>query len=324
MRAFYFIVVSLFSLPIAAQNYETQEITSALFQHNVNKTGKLAFKRTLNLSFKATGYLKVLTVDEGEYFAVNDTLAALETTELDADKNAKYATLINAKRNVERLSELIAKNLSSAQALDAAKTSVENARAAYRSAFYNLEKAQIIAPFSGQVIKRFTNIGELQSPAKPAFSIAALNKNWVVKVALTGTEIGQVVLNQTVNVRLTNAGSITGKVSKIPAQVNAETQLFTIEVLLPNVDKQHRLIAGQLAQVSIGSTTDQPVFEVPIEALVNINQQGDAVLMTTLEGNAPSEQVFTIYKLSNRYIYVTAENINNSITVVTHGWHNLQ
>ncbi|MGB1198063.1 MAG: efflux RND transporter periplasmic adaptor subunit [Thalassotalea sp.] len=324
MRVLFIIFFSFFSLSVIAQRYESQEIVARPFQQSINKVGTLGFKRTVNLSFKANGYLKVLTVDEGEYFAAGDTLAALETTELAADKNAKYATLLNAKRNVARISELIAKDLGSAQAFDLAKTEVEVARAAYRSAFYNLDKAQIIAPFSGRVLKRHTDIGELQSPAKNALSVAALANNWIVKVSLTGDEIALIKLNQSVNLRINGIGSINGVVSKVPATANIKTQLFDVEILLSGVDENHRLIAGQLAQTLINITTEKLVFAVPVSALVKINEQGDAVLMLRQGDNAPTEQAFSIHQLNNQYIYLTADTNQDAITVVTHGWHNLK
>ncbi|XQW85015.1 efflux RND transporter periplasmic adaptor subunit [Thalassotalea piscium] len=324
MRVFFVIFFSFLSFSIIAQSYESKEISSQPFQQTINKTGKLDFKRTVNLSFKATGYLKVLTVDEGEYFEEGDVLAALETTELSAAKNSTYATLLNAKRNVGRISELIAKELSSAQALDLAQTAVETARAAYRSAFYNLEKAQIIAPFSGVVVERHTDIGELQSPSQVALSIAALEHNWIIKVALTETEIASVSLNQTVNVFLNNIGNISGVVSKIPASADVETQLFTIEILLPNVDKKYRLIAGQLAQISFTTNTDKRVYAVPVDALVEINDQGDAVIMTLQEDGRTLPTTFSIYQLNNHFLYLNDDNVQNTITVITHGWHNVK
>lgn len=324
MRIFIVIVfLNLFSSVILAQRYESQEIVAATFQQTINKTGKLDFKRTLDLSFKATGYLKVLTVDEGEYFAKGDILAALETTELSAAKNATYATLLNAKRNVHRVSELLAKKLSSAQALDSAKTEVETARAAYRSAFYNLEKAQIIAPFSGQVIKRFTDIGQLQSPAQTALTVTSLANNWIIKVALTEAEVALVSLDQAVNIRLNNAGDLKGVISKIPASADAVTQLFDIEILLPKVEKAQRLIAGQLAHVTIEIETDTLVFEVPIDALMKIDEQGYGVLMVLQADGQPAPQAFPIYQLNNQHIYLNTDNTSNAITVVTHGWHNI-
>ncbi|GHE88895.1 efflux RND transporter periplasmic adaptor subunit [Thalassotalea profundi] len=324
MRVFFVLFLSFISLSIMAQSYESQKITATPFQQAISKTGKLDFKRTLDLSFKATGYLKILNVDEGEYFEAGDILAALETTELTADKNAKYASLLNAKRNVGRISELIAQDLSSAQALDLAQTEVETTRAAYRSAFYNLEKAQIMAPFSGQVLKRYTEVGKLESPSQIALSIASLENNWIIKVALTEAEIALVTLKQPVNVRLNNAGNVNGVISKIPASADAETQLFNIEILLPDVTKEYRLIAGQLAQITINTTVDDYVFAVPIDALVEIDEQGNAILMTLNDTTLPISQAFPIYKLDNQYIYLSADSRLSEMTVITHGWHNFK
>jgi len=114
------------------QNYELSTISVEPYTNKIQRTGKLAFKRTLNLSFKSTGYLTALSVDEGDYFTKGQILARLDISELIEDKNAKYAQLLQAKRDVNRITKLIKNNLSSEQQLDNAKTLVETTRAAYK------------------------------------------------------------------------------------------------------------------------------------------------------------------------------------------------
>ena len=55
-------------------------------------------------------------------------------------------------------------------------------------AFYNLGKGKITAPFSGVVLHKHTQLGELQTPGSVVLTVAALEKNWVVKTVLTGDE----------------------------------------------------------------------------------------------------------------------------------------
>ena len=48
-----------------AQSYDTEVISAELYSDTIKRTGKLDYKRTLNLSFKSSGYLALLNVDEG-------------------------------------------------------------------------------------------------------------------------------------------------------------------------------------------------------------------------------------------------------------------
>ncbi len=294
------------------------------YHQEIKRTGKLDFKRTLNLSFKSVGYLTGLSVDEGGYFAKGQTLAQLDVAELVEDKNSKYAQLMQAKREVNRIRALLAKKLSSQQQLDNALTLVETRRAAYKVAYYNLEKAQIIAPFDGIVLKRQADLGELQSPGKAVLTVAAIANNWIIKVALTETEINQVTLNQTVKVNLYQLGIVNGVISKIPALADQQSNLFTIEVLLPKLSRQVRIIAGQLAEVIIATKSKKMVYRVPMSALISVDAQGLAMIaVKSAQQQNIHREKFTIFEMDNNYLYLLAQKDAQPLQLITQGWQQL-
>ena len=51
-----------------AQSYDMEEVSAVPYTDVIKRTGKLDYKRVLNLSFKSTGFLKLLSVDEGDSF----------------------------------------------------------------------------------------------------------------------------------------------------------------------------------------------------------------------------------------------------------------
>ncbi|MGL1957598.1 MAG: efflux RND transporter periplasmic adaptor subunit [Colwellia sp.] len=313
---------SLFAKNSPIKKYHVEEVSAEPFIEKIQRTGKVNFKRTVNLSFKTSGFLTLLSVDEGDIFSENKLLAALDTTELKEDKNAKYAQLLQAKRDVNRIQKLLAKELSSEQAHDDAKTLVETARAAYQIAYYNLEKAQVLAPFNGVVVARYTELGELQSPSQVALQVAALENNLVIKVALTGEEISLVKLNQAVQVSLAHLGIVEGKISKIPAMADSQSHLFNIEVLLPKMAAGKPLIAGQLAQITIHINSHDFVYRLPIAALNGVNPQGKALVALKDKGKL-RQQAFDIYKLDNSYLYLYATETVKPLSVITQGWQHL-
>jgi multidrug efflux system membrane fusion protein len=310
------------SFSASSQNYDLEQVIVEPYADTIKRTGKLDFKRTLNLSFKSSGYLTKLMVDEGQYFEKGQLIASLDTTELRQSKNSTYAQLLQAKREVNRQKKLIESGLNSEQDLDLALTREETTRASYQIAFYNLEKAQIFAPFSGVVLNRYTELGELQSPGREVLKVAALEKNWVIKVALTGNEVSQVRLGQKVNVTLQALGGIIGEVSKIPAIANTNGNMFIIEVLLPNLTLKSGIVAGQIAEVTIDFTSDNFVYRIPISALISVDDNGQAIVITQVNQEL-SYQNYDIYRLDNQFVYLFASVDDQPLQIVTNGWQHI-
>ena len=304
------------------EGYQLTQVEPELYTQVIQRTGRVDFSRLVNLSFKATGFLTQLHVDEGEVFEAKQLLAALDTAELNADKNATYARLLQAKRNIKRIKTLMKNNLSSQRELDDALTDVDTTRAAYRVAYYNLEKAQIFAPFNGVVVKRNTDLGELQAPGVGALQVAKLSNNLIVSVALTGEEISLVHLGQKVKVHLAYLGLVDGKISKIPAIADSQSHLFTIEVLLAENNEAKPMIVGQLARILIYAQGQDYVYRLPIAALNAVNEQGEA-LITVERHNKPEQQAFSIYKIDNDFLYLVAQESSAALNVITLGWNKL-
>jgi len=322
VKVVFLCLISTFS---CAQSLSVLNVPASEYQYSLNRVGKLDHKRTTNLSFKTAGYLKALNVDEGEFFRQGDVLATLDTLELKAEKNARYAELLNAKRDVTRIRKLIEQQLSSEQALDNAMTQVELTRAAYRVAYYNLEKAQIIAPFDGVVVVRNSELNELQSPELIAFNVAATQNNWIIRVALTGAEVAQLDDNHAVEIIVEGMGISSGRISKIPAKAEANG-LFEVEVLLTNIPPGFRLIAGQVATVAMNFHLPQLVYKVPIDALVAMTSSGEASIYMQDETTDQAQLVsLPVFKLDNQFLYLSASE-SEPLNVVVKGWQliNLQ
>lgn len=306
----------------AEEGYQLTQIEPEPYTQIIQRTGKVDFARVVNLSFKTAGFLTELNVDEGDIFEDKQLLAALDTSELQAEKNATYARLLQAKRNIERVKTLMNKNLSSQRELDDALTAVETTRSSYRVAYYNLQKAQIFAPFQGVVVSRHTDLGELQSPGVGALQVATLSNNIIVRVALTAEEISLVHLNQQVKVHLAYSGLVDGKISKIPAIADSTSHLFTIEVSLEDTDFTKPLIVGQLARILIHSNSQDFVYRLPIAALNAVNEQGQA-LITIENNNVLQQHAYTIYKIDNNFLYLIAQQTSAALDVVIQGWNKL-
>jgi multidrug efflux system membrane fusion protein len=319
-----FFIFFIFSGWVGAQNYELAQISVTPYEKSIQRVGKVAFKRTLKLAFKSSGYLKKLSVDEGDFFSNKQLLASLNTEELKATKNSRYAQLLQAKREVNRVKKLIEQGLSSQQIMDQVQTNVETTRASYKIAYYNLEKSELIAPFDGVVLTRFSELAEFQATGNQVLEVAAVENNLVVKVALTDTEVNYVKLGQSVQIHLANLGMISGRISKVPFKSNNQSQLYLVEVTLSKLKAGEGAVAGQLAQVILNFSTDNFIYQVPISALIEIDNNGSAILMIKSKEGEVLNQSFDVLNIDSQYLYIKAQSSNDTLDVVINGWQKLK
>ena len=158
----------------------------------LNASGYVTPRRRSSVAAKITGKVIEVDTDEGMHVKEGQIIARLDCSESDAalasakaDKIATQASvqdlqvnLGNAERELNRTQQLTDKGLQTPQALDAAKTLVESYKARISltkeqvtaadrkidAAQENVNNCTIRAPFTGQVVSKDAQIGEMVSP----------------------------------------------------------------------------------------------------------------------------------------------------------------
>jgi hypothetical protein len=64
------------------------------------------------------------------------------------------------------------------------------------------------------------------------------------------------------------------------------------------------------------------VYRLPIEALNAVNDQGQALIVHE-KNSTLIQQAFSIYKIDNDYVYLSAIEDDLSLQVITQGWNKL-
>lgn len=126
-----------------------------------------------------------------------------------------------------------------------------------------IRRSHIVAPQSGTVLARYVEPGELVQVGTPLFKMAALD-TLVLRAYLSGAQLAQVALGQTLTVRVDAGGDslrvLQGRVTWIaptaeftptPIQTRDErvTQVYAVKLAVPNGDGRLRL--GMPAEVSL-------------------------------------------------------------------------
>ncbi len=155
-------------------------------------TGYVTARRQATVSAQITGTLSEVLIEEGERVEAGQVLARLDDTaqraalgqaeaqlaQARAQVGQFRARLAQARRDRERLDDLVGRKLVSRQAAEAARTEadalgaqltaqqryVDLAEAQLRSAQVQLDYTTVRAPFAGVVIAKAAQVGEIVSP----------------------------------------------------------------------------------------------------------------------------------------------------------------
>lgn len=120
-----------------------------------------------NLAFRTSGPLVAVNVVEGQSVKKGQVIARMDPLDYQLSFDAKKASYITAKSQLERAEKLLSKQAISKQEYESIVASAENAKAAYENAKQMLEETTLRAPFDGFIQQKFVeNYQEVRTGEK--------------------------------------------------------------------------------------------------------------------------------------------------------------
>ena len=260
-----------------------------------------------SLSFKSSGYVTSIrqlvgadgrrrNVDTGDYVASGTILAQIRQQDLknqvdqaEAQVSQVAAQHVQAGQDFDRAKALYATQSLTRPDLDQAQARFDSTLAAVNQASAVLHQAQLVlndsdlkAPFSGFILARNIELGNLATPATTAFTIADTS---AVKVSFGVPDyvLRQLHLGQQLTIRLQDAPTdYQGKVTSISPNADERNRVFTIELTVAN--HSGRLKPGMIASLSLGEGSHKSAPSVPLSAIVPYpSQPGHFAVMVAQE-----------------------------------------
>ena len=243
------------------------------------------------LSFKSAGYVTEIRqvvgadgrrrdIGSGEYVTRGTVLAQIRHQDLKNQLDQSTATLslaqaqhVEATKDYDRAKTLYASesltkpDFDRAQAkFDSTSAAVDQAKANVRQAQLALQDADLTAPFSGYIISRSIELGNLVAPGTTAFTIADTS---AVKIGFGVPEyaVRRLRLGQQFSIHLQDdPKEYYGRVTSIAASADEKNRVFAIEVTVPN--PKAALKPGMIASLSLTGVHKAPVPSMPLSAVV--------------------------------------------------------
>ena len=243
------------------------------------------------LSFKSAGYVTGVkqvvgaygrrrNIGAGDYVSRGAVLAHIRHQDLknqldqaEAAGRQAQAQHIEASQNYDRAKALYSTRsltkpeFDQAQArFDSTLGAVDQAKATLYQAQLTLADADLTAPFSGYILARNIELGNLAAPGTVAFTIADTS---AVKIGFGVPEyaIRQLRLGQEFTIHLQDdPKEYKGRVTSIAASADEKNRVFAIEVTVPN--PKSYLKPGMIASLNLSGVQNAPVPSVPLSAIV--------------------------------------------------------
>lgn len=303
--------------PSQAHIVKTALVSYQDFQRPINSPGILANKRQQKLSFKISGVIAHLEVDEGQRVKKGQLLARLDHAEISAQVEQQRSVLKNKQKHLSRVEALYRDKLITQEQLNAAETDVTVAQENLKISQFNLKHASIHAPADGVVLRRLVEDNELVGPEKTIFVLSNISQGFVFRLGLTDKQVVRVNLGDTASLKLDAYDDVEfgATVSEIGVAANQQTGLFEVELTLtPN---GLNLFTGFIGSAIITPKFKQRLAFLPMESIVTAHDKSVTVYVVSDNGQAEKRQINLAFIADDRF--AVKDGVLSGEKVITEG-----
>ncbi len=261
------------AIPVRAQTL-TPEVLPRLYP----VPGEVVPARRVEISSRIRGFIRRITVEEGDRVRVGDLLVDIDPTEVRAAigqaravLRSAQADLADAQADVRRFERLVRQQALSEDRLRKARLRLRQARAAVAQAQAELEAKEsdldyvkIRSPLHAVVVQRLLDPGTLVGIGVPILRLDGLDE-LRFETHVPAERAGRLAIGQTVAVRLdTLPGTIAGRISHIVHSADPVTRRCKVKIALPG---RAPLLPGAFGQALLPVGEDTGLL-VPGSAVV--------------------------------------------------------
>lgn len=245
----------------AASGLETVVVALASVQSETSFDGVIEAVHQATVAAQTSGRVLELPYDVGDYVERGAVIVRLRDTEQRARADSAAAALSDARARLaearlahERIKDVFEKNMVAKATYDKALADLQSAQArvdaatsAAKEAREGLEYTTIRAPYSGIVVARHIEVGEIAAIGKPLMTGLSLEELRVV-VDIPREHIGPLRKHRSARVVFPTGGSVVAERLRLPPAADPDTQSFRVQVTLPKGD--HGVFPGTLVKVA--------------------------------------------------------------------------
>lgn len=259
----------------------TTSLAPASIDRYYRASGTLQALQFAQLRPLQTGILRDIGVEEGDIVEEGQLLARLDAQQLSLMAKRDKMAAKNAERELERLETIANSNAIAQEELDKQRYEAEAARASAKLSRHQASLAAVRAPFSGTVISRQVDVGNLATTSTVLFELADLSAI-ELELYLPEREASKVAIDAEVEIELIDGATFTGKVIRRAPIVDATTGTVKFTVRAP--DYPAAAVPGSFVRARVLLESKSGVPAIPRSAVFDV--EGAPHVYVVMEGKA--------------------------------------
>ncbi len=274
------------------------------WQPRIEAVGQLSAVRGVDVSNEVAGTVNDIAFFSGDTVEQGALLVQLDDSIEQAELPGLVAQLDLARMDVERMRELIDRELTSAEELDQAKSQLQQTESAVAALEARIAKKAVRAPFAGTLGIRKVDLGEYLPAGTPIVTLQSLDRLHV-DFTLPEEFVVDVAAGQRVNVSVSAypGETFAGEVEAVSVAIDPTSHNFAVQAVIDN--PQGRLRPGMFADVAVQAGVRETVVAVPKTA-ISYSLHGDAVYV--VEKSEASENGQTALVAEQRFVRLGTSN----------------
>ena len=292
----------------------------------LDASGYVVARRRATVSSKMTGKVMKVFIEEGMYVEEGQLLAQLDDSTMVADLNYSESQLNEAKRIYDRTLELTKEDLASQASLDAAKASLEGLEALNAVRKQIVQDMKILAPFSGVVVYKAAQPGEMISPVSAGGGFT--NTGICTIVDMDSLEV-EVDVNESFINRVKPGQPVITNLNAypkwdIPSEViaiipTADRNKATVKVRIALLEKDERVLPDMGSRVSflkkLGNSRSTASIDAVMIPLASVSEAGGESLVQVIDGSKIKLMSVEVAEETSNYARVT-QGLSSGMKVV--------
>lgn len=297
------------SVPVRVQKMEKVPMPDAL-----EFAGVIEEDESVLLSFATPGTLKSFNADNGAFIKRGTVIATLDETSARNAYGIAKATLDQAEDAYARMGKIHDnKSLSDIQWAEV-ESKYKQAMGSEQIAKKSLDDCRLIAPFSGFVMEKYSEIGQNVMPGAPLLKLAKIEKV-KAKIDVPEKDIHSIKTNQKVSVFVAALNkTFQGTVNEKGIVGNSLSRTYEVRATINNAQKE--LLPGMLCNAKLKGENSAGAFILPPRA-INLGENSNLFVWVSDNGKARKRFVKVSENSSERA--VISEGLNTGDLVIVDG-----
>ena len=246
---------------------EVAAVSEGTVSAYISSTANLVAENEVKVLSEVEGRVLTLRVEEGDWVKKGQVLVTLLRDDEEIAFKKAQLKEANARAAFDRAKELVERELISREAFDKLTIDFEIAHQELAEAEWALKKTTIVAPFSGRVTARMTQLGQHVRPGDELFQVTDFDP-LIARIYLPERDVLGLEEGRSVQIRLdaSERVSFAGRIRQISPVVDTSTG--TVKVTVEATEPPTQVRPGSFVTVNIVRETRPEALLLPREAVL--------------------------------------------------------